>query len=206
LTGRAYNVEPFPLTFPPSYSPRVHCHSDFSWNGSRREEKQISSFSPSATLPSSVLREIEESVLDCMECTATDEYSTTCGEIYLDSFDVGEYEDQVEVSRIQELCPELNPTGEVENEDLDIRWDFIDLLEEWIERQNDFCLRSHFNSLRREYACLYHYVDTGVRWDYHVDLEVLHRILVEQTIDYCQRADFNRNGKLQWNSENRRFE
>lgn len=93
-----------------------------------------------------------------------DEYSSeSCG--YLDSFQIGEYEDQIDVDRIRK--------------DLDdkICGEFLDVLEDWIESQRDHCLRSWGDLRESKYPTVLLITYTGLRIDYVIDEDQLGEIL-----------------------------
>jgi hypothetical protein len=87
----------------------------------------------------------------------------------LASFQIGEYEDQIDVSRIREQIGDK------------IAGDFFEVLEGWINEQRDYCIRTWGSTPLRDqkYPCVYLIVDTGYRVDCVVEAEVLEEIIEE---------------------------
>lgn len=103
-----------------------------------------------------------------------DEYSSECVG-YLDSFEIGEYEEQIEVSRVEE---------DLEDK---IIGDVVDALEEWIPVQRDFCI-ADVGGLRGKYPTTYLIVNTGLRIDFVVD-DDFPQIVSDEVVRQCQTTD-----------------
>jgi hypothetical protein len=100
-----------------------------------------------------------------------DEYSSeSCG--YLDSFQISEYEYQIDVSQIRE---------QIEDK---IVGDFWQALEDWIEDQRDHCIRTWGSTPLKDqkYPCVYLIVNTGYRVDYVVDTEEVLEEIVDEIL------------------------
>lgn len=121
---------------------------------------------------------------------------------YLDSFEIGECEEQIEVSRVEEQCSEKLWAWD--------DWDFVDYLTEYLEYNEvtgrNYCLRWKDYDLRKQYATFYLYFNTDNRVDFYIDDDELQTAVVECIVTYCQRADFNRNKLLKWNRYTHRME
>jgi hypothetical protein len=141
---------------------------------SHRSEEQIAQWLDEQTqcgkrISEIVARVCVDNVIERAEAETCDEYSSCLRSdgLCLDSFQVGEHEDQVEWSRFVEWCEEH---------------------EDGIVPPMDWCIgqQYEFRGLSNgKYPAFYHYVNTGVRWDYYVnDNQTLATIILESVIGF----------------------
>lgn len=125
---------------------------------------------------------------DLFEHEVCDEYSSESYG-YLDSFQIGEHEDQV---CVRDLYKEIGDNVICGDDGLR---GFCDALETWMESQRDFCLRGwSSNPLRnQDYPTVYLITYTGLRVDYVVREETLREVVAERIVELCSRPP-NRNG------------
>lgn len=99
----------------------------------------------------------------------------------LDSFPIGEIEEQIELSRIVEDLGDKLPEDEIEA-----------LLDNWASSQRDFCLNTDDINLEkpRQYPCVYQSIlsDQCIGWV--VDQDTMRERLAEVVIADCRRRDF----------------
>jgi hypothetical protein len=127
-----------------------------------------------ATITSETIEQVADEVAtrilenDIFDFHVVDEYSTTSTG-YLDSFHIGEYEDQIEVNRIREQLEDK------------LAGDFYNVLEDWIEHQRDYCIRTWGSTHLRDqkYPTVYVIVNTGLRVDYVIDDDALEMVVKE---------------------------
>ena len=110
-----------------------------------------------------------DNVIERAEAETCCEYSSCLRSdgLYLDSFSVGEYEDQIEWSRFVEWC-ESYENG------------IVPPMEWFIGQQYEFRGLSD-----GKYPTFYHYVNTGIRWDYFInDNQTMATIILESLGDW----------------------
>jgi len=95
-----------------------------------------------------------------------DEYSSESAN-YLDSFPIGEYEDQIELSRIEEAIGD------------DIAGDFLEALETYLGSQRDFCIKCWEGMRESKYPNFYLITNTGLRIDFVIEDDVIEELLTE---------------------------
>lgn len=118
----------------------------------------------SKTTAERIVDEVFDDIVDSADATTANEYSSTPSGLYLDSFAVGETEDQVEWSRFVEWCEEHAPE--------DIRGDAPPM-----SFVNSQCYHANMKSDDR-YPCFYLYHNTGIRWDYVCPDEVAAELIL----------------------------
>lgn len=143
--------------------------------------------------PEEVIADIWDSVyqLELFVGDTCNEYASI-GDRHLDGFGIGEYEDQIEVSRVREdIGDDLILTADSE---------FTDLLEDYCENGSDHCLRG--SSLNREYATLELYLNTGIRVDWELlEGPELEEATTKAIVSWCEKRDDDRIQKLVWGSK-----
>ena len=143
-----------------------------------------------ANLPDDLVDYVVEAILyyDLFDCVVHDEYSST-HEGYLDSFQIGEYENQLEISHIKEATESSLSLSDSETT-------FEDLLAEYIETNRDHCLRGTLAELKRDYACFYQFVNTGLRIDFQLNRDQWEQVTTHGMLAYCRHVDRNRRDTL----------
>jgi len=123
---------------------------------------------------------------DCFGIEYSDPYATpSIG--YLDSFQIDEYEEQIEVSNIREATE-----GQLYLPDSD--FDFYDCLAEYIANNRDHCL-SHWTrngehvseQLRKQYATFEMHVSVNVRIDFVLQFDQAIEETINETLIECFR-------------------
>jgi hypothetical protein len=158
--------------------PDIYRHS---YQGNR----SICGLSDDAKLPKTFVEEVAERILfnNLYESRLVDEYASESN-FYLDSFYIGEHENQIELSHIEnEVSKDL--WQEYEGQP------FIDALVEWLSTQRDFCINWKY-CIHREHGSLYLITYIGSRIDFVTNADSLETATTEVIIRYCQQHDENR--------------
>ena len=116
-----------------------------------------------------------------IECSySLNEYACFSGNgCCVDSFPIGEHEDQIDVNSIPEFA------------DLAGRGELLDALGRY---NGDLYLNYEGRDLSGDYPCFYAYTSGGV-WHYYFSDDSMERALCAAMIDHCERADGGKFGK-----------
>jgi len=125
-----------------------------------------------------------------------DLYSVHCVNEYssesngcLDSYQIGEYENQIEICDIRKSVLSLLS---IPND----RTTFENLLAEYVKTNRNHCLRGHWWELERSHAVMYQYVLTGLRIEFYLTSDQTSELTTLAMIEYCKHTDRNRKEKL----------
>jgi hypothetical protein len=150
--------------------------------------REACGISENAKLPSLIFDYMVQVIRDddLIECNCVDEYSSECNG-YLDSIQVGEYENQIEVSSIDK---EVSDLLTLPND----KTTFKDILKEYLNTQREFCLNTF--EIERSYATIEHYVNTGMRIEFSIPTSSLEEMTTKAILNYCTHQDRNRKDRL----------
>ena len=189
------------------------------WLTNRHKEFRTSETGNKYYSPSKAGEKLAELTSDIWDqIYSNDEFdSDVCGEYsstsdnYFDSFDIGEYEEQHELSRLVEWFDDKGYEYDSEEQ-------LIDDLLNWNEDQNEFCLTidrndfyetPHYNATswrrrffpmlgyrpirfaerKRQYPTFYQHINTGLRVDWDLSDEAFLCAIAEVCVAYCERID-----------------
>lgn len=158
--------------------------------------REICGIPKQASLPHELNDYIIEAIqyYNLFEVHCVNEHALTCNG-YLDSYQIEEYENQIEVDRIKESVLFLLKFP-------DDTTDFENLLAEYIDTERNHCLRGTLAELQCEHACMHQYVDTGLRIEFYLTSEQMEQVTTHGMIAYCKHVDRNRKERLSVESKN----
>ena len=135
-----------------------------------------------------VEEEVYEACVEAMEMEYTsNEYESEMYEVTLDTFPIGEYEDQVEASRFWEWCENYALDNDIDMDTLHtIRYEYTDTL---INKLNKWCCRIDRESQLIDDDGYFYYYGGGGAWHYGISFDQLANIITKCKVEYCQDKD-----------------